>query len=348
MHKDIAFVALQPMQKILVVQTAFLGDVVLATALLEKLRAAYPDARLDFVLRRGNESLLQGHPYLGRLWIWDKKKNKTRNLLRLALQLRRQRYDWVINLQRFASSGLLTALTGAARRSGFDKNPLSFLFTHTAPHRISEPYSPDPVHEVTRNQQLIAAETGPEPALPALYPSESDYKHIKAYVGSPYICIAPSSVWFTKQFPPDRWATLCNLLPEHYTIYLLGGPGDHALAESVRGGTHNPRVLNLCGRLSLLQSAALMQGAEMNYVNDSAPLHCCTATAAPVTVVYCSTVPAFGFGPMRENGRVVEIKERLYCRPCGLHGRKACPEGHFRCARDITNDQLLWWISKTT
>ncbi len=78
-----------------------------------------------------------------------------------------------------------------------------------------------------------------------------------------------------------------------------------------------------------------MEGAAMNYVNDSAPLHIASAMNAPVTAVFCSTVPAFGFGPLRENGRVVETKEKLDCRPCGLHGYKACPKGHFRCALGI-------------
>lgn len=78
-----------------------------------------------------------------------------------------------------------------------------------------------------------------------------------------------------------------------------------------------------------------MKSATMNYVNDSAPLHIASAMNAPVTAIFCSTVPAFGFGPLRENGRVVETSERLDCRPCGLHGHSACPKGHFRCAMGI-------------
>jgi heptosyltransferase-2 len=105
----------------------------------------------------------------------------------------------------------------------------------------------------------------------------------------------------------------------------------------------HPQTQNLCGKLSFLQSAALMQAAEMNYTNDSAPLHFASAMNSPVTAVFCSTVPAFGFGPLRNNGKAVEIKERLSCRPCGLHGHKTCPEGHFKCAMEITNEQLLWW-----
>jgi len=79
----------------------------------------------------------------------------------------------------------------------------------------------------------------------------------------------------------------------------------------------------------------------MNYVNDSAPLHIASAMKAPVTAIFCSTVPAFGFGPLNANGRVVETTENLDCRPCGLHGYKACPKGHFKCAMNIDPSALL-------
>ncbi|MBC7848270.1 MAG: glycosyltransferase family 9 protein, partial [Chitinophagaceae bacterium] len=87
--------------------------------------------------------------------------------------------------------------------------------------------------------------------------------------------------------------------------------------------------------------AALQQDAQMNYVNDSAPMHFASAMNAPVTAVYCSTIPSFGFGPLSDKRFIVEIEEPLPCRPCGLHGRPACPLGHFNCALKIKEEQLL-------
>lgn len=266
----------------------------------------------------------------------------------MVLQVRKERYTHIINIHRYATSGLITCLSGAKYKVGFDKNPFSFCYTKKVAHIISAPYSENSVHEVQRNQMLIADLTDKDATLPKLYPSAGDYEMVKQYQSEPYICIAPSSVWFTKQFPVEKWLELINVLPQHYHIHLLGAPTDQELAETIRAKTLHPRVQNLCGKLNFLQSAALMQGAVMNYANDSAPLHFASAMNAPATAVFCSTVPAFGFGPLRANARVVEIKDRLYCRPCGLHGHKACPEGHFRCALEITNDQLLWWTSKAT
>ena len=124
------------MQKFLVIQTAFIGDVVLATALLEKLHAYYPDATIDFLVRKGNEALLTGHPFLHQVLIWDKKQHKQKNLYSLLRRIRREKYDKVINVQRFAATGILTAFSGAKETIGFDKNPLSRFFTHRIPHLI--------------------------------------------------------------------------------------------------------------------------------------------------------------------------------------------------------------------
>ena len=335
------------MLKLLVIQTAFTGDVVLATAILEKLHQRYPDAQIDMLVRKGNDGLLQNHPFITNLLVWDKKNNKNRNLLKMALRVRKEKYTHVINLHRFATSGFITMFSGAKYKAGFDKNPFAFCYTKKVAHVISAPYSENPVHEVQRNQQLIASITDNDAAMPALYPSTGDMEFVKQYQSKPYICISPASVWFTKQFPVEKWIALINVIPASYTIYLLGGPADKELGTTVKKGVSHSYVHNLCGDLSFLQSAALMQGAEMNYTNDSAPLHFASAMNAPVTAVFCSTVPAVGFGPLRNNARIVEIKERLYCRPCGLHGHKTCPEGHFRCALEITNEQLLWWTSKT-
>lgn len=103
----------------------------------------------------------------------------------------------------------------------------------------------------------------------------------------------------------------------------------------------NNITVNLVGQLSFLSSAALMKGAVMNYVNDSAPMHFASAVNAPVTAVYCSTIPAFGYGPLSDESFIVETPIALYCRPCGLHGHAQCPEGHFNCAMQIHVEQLL-------
>ncbi|HEU4607211.1 MAG TPA: glycosyltransferase family 9 protein, partial [Chitinophagaceae bacterium] len=268
------------MQKFLIIQTAFIGDVVLATGLIEKIHQHYPDAHIDFLLRKGNEGLLQNHPLLHELLVWDKKKNKFAHLLQMIGRVRRKKYDVLINVQRFAATGLLTALSGAKRKIGFDKNPFSFLFSTAIPHQISG--NGQSLHEIERNHWLIRDFTDKEPALPTLYPADSDFVRVQEYKETPYLCISPASVWFTKQYPAEKWMALLSALPPNYRVYLLGAPGDKALAEQIRLGTSHANVINLCGKLSFLQSAALMRDAVMNFVNDSAPMHFASAMNAPV------------------------------------------------------------------
>lgn len=319
--------------KFLVIQTAFLGDVVLATPLVEKLRQFYPDATIDFLLRKGNESLLIAHPLIDEVLVWNKKEGKWRNLWRMMKEVRRRRYDYVINVQRFASSGFITVFS-KAHTIGFDKNPLSRFFTESVPHCIAT--GPGPYeHEVQRNLNLITALTDGVFVRPKLYPSALDEARVAPYQQKPYLTMGPASVWFTKQLPKEKWVELIQTISPVYNIYLLGAPGDAALCDGIAAASGHAGVRNLSGQFTLLQSAALMRGARMNYVNDSAPMHLASSMNAPVTAVFCSTVPWFGFGPLSDVSRIAETPEPLDCRPCGLHGYRQCPKGHFKCAYTI-------------
>jgi heptosyltransferase-2 len=171
------------MQKILVIQTAFTGDVVLATAIIEKLHRFFPNASIDFLVRKGNEGLLTGHPFLNEVLIWNKKEKKTKNLFLLLKRIRAAKYDKVINLQRFASTGILTAFSNAKEKIGFNKNPLSFLFTKKIPHHFTQE-----MHEVERNNKLIEDFTDDSFTKPKLYPTIKNEDDIKPYTQQP-MCV---------------------------------------------------------------------------------------------------------------------------------------------------------------
>jgi len=322
--------------KILLIQTAFIGDVVLATPLVEKLKLNYPDCKIDFLLRKGNESILAGNPHIHKILIFDKKKHKYRNLIGLIKSIRSESYEYVINIQRFLSTGIITAFSGAKVKIGFDKNPLSFMFTQRVKHIISEG---DNNHEVNRNLLLIKSITGEGFQKPRLYPTADDEKIVPT--NYEYVCIAPSSIWFTKQFPMAKWCELIRKIPLRYKIHLIGSPDDVDLCRQIQKATDPERVEISAGKLTLMQSAALIKHAKMTFTNDSAPMHFASAVNAPVTAIYCSTLPQFGFGPLSDTSIIIETDEKLACRPCGLHGKKACPEKHFKCS-DIDVEKILF------
>jgi heptosyltransferase-2 len=332
------------LNRILIIQTASLGDVILSTSLVETWHTQFPECKIDFLLKKGFEGLFKGHPFINEILVWDKKHHKYYNLLKVIQKVRSNKYDAVINVQRHFSSGVVTVLSGAPNRSGFTKNPLSFWFTHKSIHLIFHKGKNE--HEIIRNHRLISHFTKCIPSKPKLYPGNLDEDFIKPWKQGKFITLSPASLWFTKQYPLDKWIEFVNEVDENIQIYLLGAPNDKALCESIISKAKKTNIVSLAGKLSFLQSAALMKGAVMNYVNDSAPMHLASATNAPVTAIFCSTVPAFGFGPLSDDSAIVESQSELSCKPCGLHGHSNCPEKHFLCAQSINNSQLLKRIKK--
>jgi len=323
-------------QKILVIQTAFIGDVVLATAMLEALHQNNPTASISILVRKGNEALFEAHPFIHEVLVWDKHQNKYGHWLQLLFTIRQNQFDAVINVQRYAATGLWTALSGAKMKIGFDKNPFAFLFTNVIAHQAVG----NGLHEIERNHALLSPLGLFPNARPALYPSSQDVKAVEGYQLQPYLCMAPASVWYTKQFPMHQWIKVLNSIPFEGPIYLLGGPGDKMLNDQILQAVQKTNLVNLAGRLSFLASAALQKGAVLNYVNDSAPMHFASAVNAPVAAIYCSTVPDFGYGPLSDTSFIIETKQALSCRPCGLHGKKECPLKHFNCAETIRLEQI--------
>ena len=320
------------MKRILIIQTAFLGDVILATPVVSELNRLYPNASIDFLVKKGNESLLANNLKLNEVHVFDKSNGKWKSLFGLIKQFRKTKYDLVINLHRFGSSGLIAGLSKGKKRYGFKKNPFSFLYSKSFQHEIG-----NGTHEVERNLSVINEFGAVSKLRPELFPSIQDQKSIAEYTQEKFFCIAPASVWFTKQLPLHKWTELIQTLPKDEKIYLLGGKDDLGLCELLKSLNTSHKIEILAGKLSLLKSAALMAKAKRNYVNDSGPLHLASSVNAPVTSFFCSTVPVFGFGPLSEDSIVKEVNN-LDCRPCGLHGHKACPKGHFKCAEDIRMD----------
>ena len=151
-------------KNILVIQTAFIGDAILASSLLEKLHTEFPQALLSIVVRKGNEGIYKDHPFLKEVLVWDKTSSKTANLFKLLFQIRNRKFDCVINCHRFASSGFLTGFSGARHKAGYKQTPFSYLFDTTVKHTIG-----DGTHETERYDKLVRDFTDDKVFKPKLY-----------------------------------------------------------------------------------------------------------------------------------------------------------------------------------
>jgi heptosyltransferase-2 len=318
----------------LVIQTAFLGDVVLSTPLLAALAERY--GPVDVVTTPAAAVLLETHPAVGTVIRYDKRgaDRGLRGLWTLGRRLRARGYARAYLPHRSWRSAALALLARTAERTGFTDSPAAVTYTR----RVRRPATG---HEVER--LLTLADTGPSPppaptvhlALTADDRAAADAWLRERNVGAGFVALAPGSIWGTK-----RWAGYPELAAAlDAPVVVLGGRDDAALADQVVAAAPG-RAYSAAGTLGLRTSAALIARAGVLVTNDSAPLHLATAVGTPVVAIFGPTVPAFGFGPRGPRDVIVEHPS-LACRPCSAHGPQVCPLGHHRCMRELSVATVL-------
>jgi heptosyltransferase-2 len=310
----------------LVIQTAFLGDVVLTTPLLAALAARH--GRVDVVTTPAAAPLLETHPAVAAVHRYDKRgaDRGLGGIWRVGRGLRARGYARVVLPHRSWRSAALAVLSGAPDRIGFGDAPAAVSYTR----RVRRP---ERGHEVER---LLTLAESPDPAPPVHLELTADDRAaadewLRARdLGPGFVAMAPGSIWGTKRWPgyPELAAALGT------PIVVIGGPEDGPLADAVVAAAPG-RAHSAAGRLSLRASAALVARAAVLITNDSLPLHLATAVGTPVVALFGPTVTAFGFGPRGPRDRVVEHLS-LDCRPCSTHGPATCPLGHHRCMREVS------------
>jgi heptosyltransferase-2 len=317
----------------LVIQTAFLGDVVLTIPLLQALAERH--GPVDVVTTPGAASLIETHPAVRRVVRWDKHGEKGPGAWGLGRELRDQGYERVYLPHRSVRSALIAKLTGAKARIGFADAPLLSRALYTETHRRDTTK-----HESERLLSLLGTARDPRPATSwSMALTESDKSKADAWmtangVRDGFIALAPGSIWGTKRWP--YYPELAKLLGERQVV-VIGGKDDATLAEAILAAA--PNAKSSAGQLSLRESAALIQRAAALVTNDSSPLHLATAVGTPILAIFGSTVPAFGYGPIRPGDRVAEIP--LDCRPCSSHGPQVCPLGHHNCMKQQSAESVL-------
>jgi heptosyltransferase II len=310
----------------LVIQTAFLGDVVLTTPLLAVLAERH--GPVDVLTTPGAASLLETHPAVRSVIRYDKHgvDRGWSGFWRLASDLRARRYTTVYLPHRSLRSAALAIRSGAAERIGFAGGPAAITYTSRVPRAAGG-------HEVERLLALSGSRRSAPPvslALTAGDQAEADGWLSTHGVGSRFVVLAPGSIWGTKRWPFYPALAAALELP----CVVIGSREDAALADAIVAAAPG-RAVSAAGALDLRASAALIQRAAVLVTNDSAPLHLATAVGTPVVALFGPTVPEFGFGP-RGHGDLALGVQGLACRPCSKHGPQTCPLGHHRCMRELT------------
>lgn len=337
----------------LVIQTSFLGDMVLTTPLLVRLAERGP---VDVVATPASAPLLANHPAVRDVIVYDKRgvARGVRGLLRTARALRTRetgepRGATVAYLaQGSMRSATLARLAGISERVGFETSAGRRFYTRLIPFDRS-------VHHAERLWRLANRddESPAAPLHPRLYPSPNDHAAAASLLqaagvvpGARILVLAPGSVWATKRWPHFRSLAIAlatHPLTSRARLVILGGAGDSGLARDIADGVQSvgaPLPIDATGRLPLLASSALLQRAGAIVTNDSLPLHLASAVGTPTVALFGPTVPTMGFGPLAPSAESLGVAD-LPCRPCHAHGPSACPLGHWRCMEELSVARVL-------
>lgn len=341
----------------LVVQTSFLGDVVLATPLIAELARR---GDVDVLTTLPGAHILANNPSIRNTLVYEK-RDRDRGLFGFMRTVRRVRhtglygspppsagktrrpgnyYETAYLAQGSMRSALLTLAVGARHRIGFDTASGRAFYTERVRYDADR-------HHAERLWGLSMSDCAdppiPEQIRPKLYPGEDERRAVDrlledAGISGPYIALGPGSAWGTKRWP--FYPELAVLVADQFPVVVVGGNGDVPHGDIVVAQLPPGRGFNAAGRLSLLAAAELIGRAAALVGNDSAPQHLASAMGTPTVTVYGPTIPDFGFGPLAPRSATVGLSD-LACRPCHRHGPAHCPLGHWRCMRELSSRQVF-------
>ena len=320
---------------ILIIHTAFIGDIVLSTALISKLKEKYPDSDIYYLTTPLGKEILKNNPKIKEVIIYDKRgKDKGFGaFISFVRKIRNLKIDVCLTPHRYLRSSVLSLLSGAKIRVGYDIANLSFVFNKKIKYDKTK-------HEVEKLLSFVDDDN--KRFELEMYPNEKDEIKIDSLVknlseNKKIILIAPGSKWFTKKWPEEYFRILIQKLVKRddLLIIITGGKEEKEIELNL-----DSKVLDLRGEISLLELAELTKRAILVVSNDSAPIHITSAFPnTRIIGIFGPTVKEFGFFPWSKNSKVFEING-LYCRPCAIHGGNSCPEKHFRCMKEITPDLI--------
>lgn len=331
--------------KVLVVQTSFLGDTVLTVPLLSEIKSRFPQTKLSVLCNPQARELLRDHPDIDEIIVDDKRRADKGwlGLWRKADMLKARGFTIALSPHKSFRTALLLFLAGIPYRVGFYQSKGWFLFNARV---TRDAYR----HDVERNLSVLKA-FGIEPeecnrtlqleTLAAVDETVARTFQSLGVDGSRLrFGLNPGSVWPTKRWTINGYAELVGLLKEHYAcdVLLFGGPEDAEIVAEIHR-LSGDRCVSLVGKISLRELPAALSRCDLLITNDSGPMHVAVARGVPVVAVFCATTPSLGFYPY--SSRAVVVEKELPCRPCASHGGRRCPLGTEDCMRLIRAEEVF-------
>lgn len=317
-------------QRIAVVQTAFLGDVVFTSPLVAALTRAWPGCEVIFVATPRASPIAACIPGVSRVVPFDKRKDDRglAGIARVARALGRP--DLVLVPHPSPRSTLLAKLSGAPRRVGYASWHGRLFCTDTVPERKKEPF-------VQRMLDLLAPLGLTGSTRLQLAPPPAEFEAAASILGAGrHVGLVIGSEWETKRWPVEHWASLADRLHARgVRAVLLGAPNERELAGQILARIRSAAPLDLVGN-SVLESLGILGRLSAVVGGDSGLLHASRAMGIPTVLLFGPTDPGVHF--MEAHARALRLG--LECQPCHAHGPRVCPLGHHDCMRKLDVDRV--------
>lgn len=327
-------------EKILVIQTAFLGDALLTLPMIQNIKENEPECSIDVVCIPDTQEVFQFSDSVDNVIVFDKKGTGKSffKLIKFALSLKKNDYTKIYSPHRSFRTSLLILMLGVNQSIGFDTAAMNFVYTKRIKYKKE-------IHEVARNLSLNGYTISdnnwkilPQISIPNEVIKKTD--EIISRFNGRIIGIAPGSIWETKKYPSEYIEKVVKYFAEkEYSVLFIGGQKDFQICNQIHQ-KFSDKTINLAGQLSVIESLAIINRLSLLICNDSAPTHMGVAVDIPVLTIYCSTVPQFGFYPYNERSKSISFDD-LSCKPCGIHGLIKCPINTFDCGYKLSPEKII-------
>ncbi len=317
---------------ILVIRFSSLGDIILTTSFLNSIKTLYPKSNIYYATKKQFSDIIKNQPYIDK--VVELEENES--VLHFSKKFN-VRFDWTFDLHNNIRSRLLSLLINSKRTFRIKKHTLyRYQLIHKksfAVHFANKRKSKDNIEDMINLIPNIKNIKHLEEIKPILKIKKKELNIPKTVIG-----VAPGAKWATKMWPKEYFKELINMVNQNLTaeFALFGSKDEVPIAKYIKSGYKN--VMDFTGKLSVRETASIMQNCSVIISNDSALMHMADALDIPILAIFGPTVKEFGFYP---RGKSIILEKNLPCRPCSPHGGNRCPIQTHICMKSIKPEEVL-------
>ena len=322
------------MPKFLIIRFSSIGDIVLTTPVVRCIKKQVRNAEVHFLTKKSFQEVIEHNPYI------DKKIYLEENLSQTIQELKLANYDYVIDLHHNLRTFLIKL---RLMKKSFSFNKLNFekwLMVNFKINRLPQKHIVDRYFETVKKLDVENDNEGLDYFITT--ENEKIIQQLPASHQHGYIAFVIGAKHNTKKLPAEKINSICKKI--NFSLVLIGGQEDFKTGEEITSSFQLPAsnlIFNACSKFSINQSAAIVKHAHTVITHDTGFMHIAAAFKKKIISVWGNTIPEFGMYPYQTEESIIAEVENLSCRPCSKIGFDKCPKGHFRCMKEIDEEEIV-------